>query len=307
MKKIILLISLLIGCNALAQQDAMLSQYMFNGLFINPAYAGSRPYFSTTVLYRNQWVNFKGAPETSIFSIDGPIKNEKMGIGLIVANDQIGVTNQTDVYANYSYFLPLGDAGKLSFGIKAGASQYQANLSSLNVWDSGDIVFEGNIKSFWMPKFGFGAYFHKDGKYYAGITIPQLVAYSPNQKFNFDVEKSTSLRRHFYLNGGYIFHLYEQIKLKPSFLVKYVPAAPLQADVNCSVMFIDMIWIGASYRTGDALIGIVEYQANQRFRIGYSFDMTVSKLSKYTAGSHEIMIGYDFGKDLAKVKTPRFF
>ncbi len=307
MKKIILLAVVIISfASAKAQQDAMLSQYMFNGLFLNPAYAGSHPYFTSSLLYRKQWVSFSGAPETMLLAVDGPIAKENMGVGLIVSNDKIGVTNQTDIHANYSYHLKINDKSKISFGAKAGVSQYRAKLTELKVWDSDDQVFMGDVQSVLVPKFGFGVYYYSE-RMYAGLSIPTLLAYQPGRSFSLDINKSSQIRKHYFFTTGYVHPLNDKIKLKPSVLVKYVPNAPVQADLNMAAMFNDVIWVGVSYRSGDAIVGVVEYQANQRFRVGYSYDFTTSRIRHYSAGSHEIMIGYDFGRDLVNVKTPRFF
>lgn len=305
-KTLTLLAFLMAGGSLYGQQDPMVSQYMFNGLFINPAYAGSHPYFSSTLSFRKQWVNFEGAPQTAIAAVEGPLTRQNMGLGLIVMNDQIGVTRQNDVYANYSYHIKLNKTAKLSLGLRAGVSQYKAELTSLQVWDTDDQVFTSNIASRMIPKFGFGAYVY-DQKWYAGFSIPTLIAYQKDKTFNLDVNKSSFVNRHYYLTGGLVIEANEKIKLKPSMLVKYLPNAPLQIDLNFSVLFQETIWTGISYRTGDAILGIIEYQANNRFRVAYAYDLTLSRLRKYNAGSHEIMIGFDFGKDFMKVKTPRYF
>lgn len=306
MKKIatlIVLISLSFGLRA--QQDVMFSQYMFNGLFLNPAYAGSHKYFSSTLLHRSQWLDFEGAPTTAIIAVDGPLLSQTMGLGLIVANDKIGVTSQTDVFANYSYFLKLGE-GNLGLGLKAGFSNYSSQVGSLVVWDTDDQVFSGGKQSDLLPKFGFGTYYYTE-KWYVGLSIPTLLAYDSRYNFNIAVESSSIVRKHYFLTAGYVYQASEKLKLKPSFLVKYQSAAPVQADINLTAMYIDAIALGVSYRTNDALAVMVEYQANQRFRVGYAYDITTSRIRNYTSGSHEIMLGFDFGKDITKVKTPRFF
>jgi type IX secretion system PorP/SprF family membrane protein len=307
MKKIVLsvIIPFILSIPLYAQQDIMVSQYMFNGLLLNPAYAGSHPYLSATVLHRNQWVGLEGAPKTSIFAIDGPINNEKMGLGLIVSNDHIGVTDQTDIYGNYSYHLPLGD-GKLAFGLKGGVSRYTYKVDQLVIWDNNDQVFVGNRSTAWLPKFGAGIYYYTP-KWYAGISVPSLIAHDPNNNFGSDVNNSGFVRRHYYAVSGYVFNINERFKLKPSVLLKYVKSAPLEADLNLHVMYRDQLWFGASYRTNDAISLMIEYQTNTRFRIGYAYDFTTSKVRTYSAGTHEIMLGYDFGRDMIKVKTPRYF
>ncbi len=305
-KSIILIFAAILSLSAKAQQDPMISQYMFNGLFLNPAYSGSHKYFTSSLLHRTQWVNFSGAPKTLLFAVDGliPSKSENMGVGLIVAHDRIGATQQTDIYANYAYQLKL-KKGKLAFGLKAGVSNYVFKAADVLVWDANDETFSGT-RNAWLPKFGFGAYYFADN-WYAGLSIPTLVAYDARRDFTFDVNKGDFLHRHYYLTGGYIFKLNDQFKLKPSALIKYLPAAPIEADINVNLLYKDQIWLGVSYRTQDAVVFMVEYQTNARFRVGYAFDLTTTKIRKYSAGTHEIMIGYDFGKDLIKEKTPRFF
>jgi type IX secretion system PorP/SprF family membrane protein len=278
----------LIGFTSWSQQDAMFSQYMFNGLYV-----------------RKQWVNFPGAPSSATIAMDGPVYGNPMGLGFIASYDQIGVTCQTDFFLNYSYNVKIAE-GKLFFGVKAGVSQYNANLDQLIYWDQADQVFNGNITKAMIPKFGFGAYYQQSN-WYAGISAPTLFAHLPGNDFNANIEKSTSLRRHYYANAGYIYPLSEEIKLKPSVLVKYLPGVPVQADLNIAALFRNMLWTGISFRTGDAIAGIIEYQANMHFRIGYAYDFTFSGMRYYSAGTHELMLGYDFGKDFIKVKTPRFF
>ncbi|MCF8416531.1 MAG: type IX secretion system membrane protein PorP/SprF [Crocinitomicaceae bacterium] len=288
-----------------AQQDPMLSQYMFNGLYINPAYAGSHKYWSSTLSYRNQWVGLEGAPSTAIAAVDGPIPGKNMGLGLILMHDQIGVTKQNTAILNYSYQIRTGEKSKLALGINAGVSQFSAKLTSLTVWDQ-DQVFQNDLTSKMLPRFGVGAY-HYSKRHYVGFSIPTLFAYQKGMDFNFDLSRATFLRRHYLLTAGYVFDTSKDIKIKPSVLLKYVQNAPLEADFNLSTVYKDMFWVGASYRTGDAVAIILEYQANSFFRIGYAYDITFSKLRNYSGGSHEIMIGMDFGKDLIKVKTPRYF
>jgi type IX secretion system PorP/SprF family membrane protein len=307
MKKLLLptIIFLLLRIQLNAQQDIMISQYMFNGLLLNPAYAGSHKYFSSTLLHRTQWVGFDGAPKTSILAIDGPINNEKMGIGLIVSNDRIGITDQTDIYGNYSYNVRLGE-GKLAFGIKAGVSRYTYKLDELVIWDNNDQVFVGNRSTSWLPKIGAGLYYHTE-KWYAGIAVPTLLAYDPDKDFGPDVNNSSFVKRHYYAVSGYVFDLGCNFKFKPSVLLKYVSSAPLEADLNAHFLYRDQLWLGASYRTNDAITAMIEYQTSSRFRIGYAYDFTTSGIRNYSSGTHEIMLGYDFGKDLIKVKTPRYF
>lgn len=307
MKKIIIaMLGLLTGSQAVAQQDAMLSQYMFNGLFLNPAYAGSHKYWTSTFTYRNQWVAMDGAPQTAIAAVDGPIAAKNMGLGVSFMYDKIGVSTHNKITANYAYQLRTSAYSKLALGVNMSLSQFNARVEDLIIWDQQDAVFANNINGKYVPSFGFGAY-HFGDRHYVGLSIPTLFAYQNDYNFNFDLSKSSFLRRHYLLTGGYVFDAGQNIKLKPSVLLKYVANAPLQADINFTAFFKNMISAGISYRTNDAVVFMVEYQANHYFRIGYAYDITTSTIRSYSNGSHEIMLGIDFGKDLIKVKTPRYF
>ena len=307
MKKLLKLFTICIfsATSAHAQQDPMVSQYMFNGLYLNPAYAGSHDYWSSTLTFRNQWVGLEGAPETAIAAVDGPISAKNMGLGLILLHDKIGVTRQNTAILNYAYQLKLNKNSKLAFGINAGFSQFNARLTDLTVWDQ-DQVFDSDITSKVIPRLGVGAYYFGK-KHYVGISIPTLFAYQKDLNFNFDLSRASFLRRHYLLTAGYVFDVAKNLKLKPSVLFKYVENTPLEVDFNLSAVYQNKFWLGTSFRTYDAVAVILEYQTNSFFRVGYSYDITVSKLRKYSNGSHEIMIGIDFGKELVKVKSPRYF
>lgn len=298
---------MLMTFSAKGQQDPMLTQYMFNGLYINPAYTGTHQYWTSTLTYRTQWVgaDFDGAPQTAIAAVDGPIPGKNMGLGAILMHDQIGVTNTNTALISYAYQLKLNESSKLSFGVNAGVSQYYSKLTEVRIWDEDDQIYANNLNKV-LPRFGFGMYYYSD-KYYVGASIPTLLAYEDGNKFSFDVSKASFIRRHYLLTGGVVLNVSENVKFKPSVLLKYTKNAPLEADLNFSAIFKDAFWVGTSFRTGDAVAVILEYQSNSYFRIGYAYDITFSGLRNYQNGSHEIMIGVDFGKDLIKVKTPRYF
>ena len=228
-----------------------------------------------------------------------------MGLGFIASHDQIGVTNTSSFAASYAYQLKLNAKSKLAFGVNAGVSQYTSNLKDVKIWDEQDVVYSGRLTRV-LPRIGAGIYYSNDN-YYAGISVPTLLAYEDASSFSMDLSKASFLRRHYLLTGGVVLNVSDNIKLKPSLLLKYVANAPLEGDLNFSAVFKDMFWVGASYRTNDAVAILFEYQSNSYFRIGYSYDITYSGLRNYQNGSHEIMIGVDFGKDLIKVKTPRYF
>jgi type IX secretion system PorP/SprF family membrane protein len=293
----------------MAQQDPVVSQYMFNGLLLNPAYAGSKEYFSTTLLHRTQWANWgPGAPQTQVFTFHARLKDQVNGVGLMVSNDHLGVTNQTDIYANYAYHIPMGDKHRLSLGLRGGFSYYRAELNKLVYWDQNDQIFTKGVVTDFVPNAGTGAYFYSR-RFYAGVSVPHLLSYDPREMFHLgnDVTTIPHIRRHYLLTTGYAFEVSHNVVVKPSVLVRYVKNAPIQADFNCNVLLNNMLWVGASYRTGDSFVGMLELQATKRFRIGYAYDYTLTNIRNYSAGSHEIMLGYDFGYQVLKMKTPRYF
>lgn len=306
-KSLIIILTSLIWSGVYSQQDPMVTQYMFNGLYLNPAYTGSHDYWTSTISYRSQWVGaqFDGAPQTAIAAVDGPIHGKNMGLGFILSHDRIGVTRTNSIMAQYAYQIKLKKTSKLALGINGGVSQFNANLTDVLIWDEQDEVYSNRLSKI-VPRFGAGIYYYSD-RHYIGISVPTLFAYEDGNDFSFDLSKASFLRRHYLLTGGLVLRVSDNVKLKPSTLLKYIPNAPFEADINFSAIFKDQFWIGASYRTGDAVAVLLEYQSNSYFRIGYSYDITFSGLRNYQNGSHEIMIGVDFGKNLTKVKTPRYF
>lgn len=307
MKKLIVIIVLFSSfLNASAQQEVMVSQYMFNGLFLNPAYAGSHKYFSSSLTYRKQWVKFEGAPTTYLLAVDGPLFNDKMGVGLILANDQIGVANQTDIYANYSYFVKLGP-GKLGFGLKAGVSQYSAKVDDLIVNDEDDPLYAGVTKSAMLPKFGFGTYYYTSN-WFVGFSIPTLFASDPKLDYAVTARKTATIQKHYYVNAGYVFKVSRTMKLKPTALVKKEKASPMQIDASLTAFFMDRFSLGVTYRSKDAMSAMITAQLTKKLRLGYAYDITTTDIKIYSKGSHEVMLSYIFGKDkVIKKITPRFF
>jgi type IX secretion system PorP/SprF family membrane protein len=281
---------------------------MFNGLLLNPAYAGSKDYFSGTLLHRSQWTGWEGAPSTQVFTFHARLKDKVSGLGLSVSNDHLGVTNRTDVEGYYAYHIPLTDKARLSFGLKGGLSNYTANFNKLIYWDTDDQVFAAGVQRNLLPNAGAGVYLYSE-RFYAGFSVPQLLSYDPGEMFHIGdkLDAIPHIRRHYYLTAGYVIDLGNSVAMKPSFLVRYVAGAPVEADLNLNFLFNRVLWLGASYRTGDAVVGMIEFQATKRIRIGYAYDYTLTDISSYSHGSHEIMLGYDFGYQLLKMKTPRYF
>ncbi len=291
---------------AFAQQELMMSQYMFNGLFLNPAYAGSHPYATATLLHRSQWVGLPGAPKTSLLGFDTPLLDGKMGLGFTLSHDRIGISRDMEMGANYAYRIRTGAKSHLAFGLKAGLSMYAAKLSDLVYWDAQDPMYQTDISNTAVGKFGFGLYWHND-RSFVGLSVPTIYAADRGLQANLPSAPDHYFTQHYYLNAGHVLELNEHFDLKPSILLKYQPEAPPEVDLNLNLLFKERLWLGAGYRTGDALVAMVEYQLSHMFRAGYAYDLTTSKLRHYNGGSHEVMLGIDLGREPIMIKNPRYF
>ena len=283
---------------------------MFNHLLLNPAYAGSKEYMMATLLYRKQWAGWKGAPETQIASIHGPVGLSNFGWGLQLNHDKIGVTDKTEAFLNAAYHLPLNNKLKLGIGLRGGGSLYNYKNSDLLYWDVNDPAFAEDKVSTFQPNVGFGLFLYSD-KFYFGMSNPTIISYDPNDNVSIDLNDSGKTVphqvRHYYFTAGIALELNPDIVLKPSILAKHTPNAPVEYDFNLNVLLGKLFWVGASYRTGDSFVALFEIQLGKQLHLGYSYDFTVTDVKDYSSGSHEIMIGYDFGYDIMKIKTPRYF
>ncbi len=289
-----------------AQYDPMFTQYMFNEMYINPAYAGSRECISATALYRNQWSGIEGSPKTQTFSIHGPLQNQKVGIGLNLLNEEIGVTHNTVLFSNYAYRVQLGK-GKFSLGLQAGIINHQDRFLELNTATDGDPKFSANTPNLILPNAGFGMYYYTE-TFYAGFSIPRLIENRIDVSKNKMVTNTTNSKYwHYFTTVGKIFTLNENYKLKPAFMIKVVKGAPVEFDLNSNIFVKEKWWLGCGYRSGDAFTCMTGFQFTPQFRMGYSFDYTTTELQDYSHGSHEITIGYDFSFNKKRVITPRLF
>jgi len=294
------------GQQAMAQQEAMYSQYMFNTLAVNPAYAGSRNVTSATALYRDQWIGIEGAPRTATFTIDMPVDAKKIGLGFQVFNDRIGITNTTGGFISYAYRIRMEHA-TLAFGLQGGASQYRADFNSvaLNTGSPSDLAFGQNINKTLLD-FGAGIYYSTD-KFYLGFSSPQLLN---NKLSDLTVQTDNSFAgqtMHLFLATGYVFSIAPDLKLKPSVLFKAVSGAPLEADLNATLWIKDAIAVGFQYRTEADISAMIEFQVSSQIRIGYAYDRSTSDLVQFNSGSHEIMLRYEFGFPQGKILSPRYF
>lgn len=286
-------ILILFANGASAQQERGYSMYMFNMMEINPAYAGSREQVSLTALYRHQWSSFEGAPRIATLSGHAPLGNERVALGFSYTNDRIGVSNMNELVFNYAYRLPIGP-GKLSLGIRANIRNYYLNWSDVDIVDKEDDAFAKDSRILWRPNFGPGIFYYAD-KFYVGASVPHLINNSLNRDWELSGTQEVAREyRHVFVNGGIVIPVSEKVKFKPSALVKYVSNAPVQMDLNASFLFFDKLWVGASYRTGHSVIGMIEYYFADHFRAGYAYDHELTDINNHTWGTHELMIGYEF-------------
>jgi len=267
-------------------------QYVLNPLTINPAYAGNRGALNIAAFFRRQWVGVKGAPETMTLSIDAPLFDKKLGVGLIIINDKVGVTKETQFISNYAYKIEIGE-GSLSFGLGAGVITTNTAWSDLVVIDPGDEYYLINSRRFVVPNFSFGTYYSYRN-YYAGFSIPKFLSY----KFNFDKNKySLDIdpgQYNYMLSTGYLFNISSKVKILPSTLLIYAPGQKVLYDLNAHVNYIDRFWTGLSYRNGRSLAGLFQFQLSDQLKVAYTYDFDFGKLRTYSNGSHEVMLRYEF-------------
>jgi len=303
-----IVVFLFAGLNAFAQQDAQYSQYMFNGLFINPAYAGYKQDVYLYAFYRSQWTGLEGAPQSFSASLDGSVSDSKIGLGLLVANDRIGAQSATSAYANYAYRLQLGDdpTSRLSFGIGAGFSQAGLDGTKLNPVQYGDPNVPTGYQSAILADARLGV-LYTDNKVFVGASVDNLLSSALAKK---SVDKAVSVPvpiPHYYFTTGIYLPVNEDVLLRPSIMLKDDRGGPTSLDLNTFVLLSERIWVGGTYRTAvklynkpnlqnnleqaNALVGMVQFFVNEKLRVGYSFDYSLTPLANYNYGTHEISIG----------------
>ncbi len=300
-QKIALSVLLLIGMSVQAQQLPQFTQYMFNTTSINPAYAGSREAMNLTALHRNQWSGIDGNPVTSTFSFHSPLKNERVGLGLSYISDQLGFEDTNYIYGDFSYTIPISWEAKLSFGLKAGFTNYKRSTIDLN--DPNALGVNN-----WNPNFGAGLYVTTD-RWYAGFSSPRILNNSLNLKST-DVIKTVE-RNSYYAIAGLVLDLSLDIKFRPTVISKFTNGAPMSYDATASFLFYEKIWFGTSYRFNDAANfgAFLDYQVTKNFRIGYAYDLPTSTIRPYSGGTHEVILIFE-PRSLLKTKvyrSPRYF
>lgn len=290
---------------ALAQQDSQYSQYMYNTVAVNPAYAGSRGVTSIFLLHRSQWVGLDGAPVTNSFAINKPISNTNLGYGISLLNDQIGVSDNNTLSGDLSYFIPVSNKSKLSFGLKFSANWLSVDYNRLTIRHPDDIVLadQNNINNQFSPNFGAGIYWHSD-RNYLGISVPNFLE---TKRYDDNISSTAKDKMHFYLIAGTVAKLGPDWQFKPAMLAKSVQGAPLQVDLSANFLFIEKFTFGAAYRWNAAVTGLVGFQVSDSWQIGYAYDAETTRLANYNSGSHEIFLRFELYSKGKKIVSPRFF
>ncbi len=317
MKKrgLLLFVATLFCVGLYAQQQAQNSLYYFNPLNFNPAYAGSRDALTIGAVHRIQWTGIDGAPNTTFLTVHAPIKNTHLSIGGDLTYDEIGVITTTSAYLDLSYYVQLNDRGhRLSFGLKGGLSNFDARFEELRGFQDESAQIQEALMSVQNKKkinFGAGLYYY-GAHHYIGFSALSLLEnsilddddYKGNVKDNVQQLKQ---KRHYYLAAGYVFDINSSLKLKPSGLIKAVAGAPVEFDAEIAALLYDRLWVGLGYRHDESFRGYITANVTRQFRIGYNYDYIFNKLGRYTGGTHEFMLSYDFDYDKLRFKSPRYF
>ncbi len=287
-----------------AQQDALYSQYMFNGLILNPAYAGSRDLASMTLINRWQWTGIEEAPRSFMLGFHTPTPDRRHGLGLGLLHDKIWVLNNTVLDLNYAYRIPIKKA-TLALGLRGGFQYYTADFSQIPVKQGGDPVFEGNGFRRLIPTTGAGIYFQSE-TFYLGASTPNFLK---GRLYTFEMYDLSYAERHphFYFTGGMVIKASEDFRVRYSALLRYVQGVPLSADLNLGLVFRDFLWVGMGLRVKSALNFMAEWRINEQFRIGYAYDVGVAGIAKGAGGSHELRLGIDFGFKKYGMFSPRLY
>jgi type IX secretion system PorP/SprF family membrane protein len=306
-KHLILIAILFINLCSFGQQDAIYSQYSFNPLVINPAYAGSRNSISAVLLHRSQWVGISDAPRTQTLAIHSPTNKSKLAFGFNMAYDVIGPVNNLNAGFSTAYHLEFKKS-KLSLALRAGFYNTTLNKNKLTFLDNSDLFNEGGVVTTTVPSFDFGAYYYKT-RFYLGLSINHLTQHG--FKFYENVTLNTGelnyeLKTHAFLSGGYVFDINKNLMFKPSFLLKGTRGAAANLDLSFNALFYKKIWLGISFRNKSSVNFMTEINITDYLRLGYAYDLSINKLSQFNNGSHEIFIGFDFNLKSKKIVSPRY-
>lgn len=295
-----------------AQQDTRYSQFMMNGMRFNPAYSGAKENLNITAFYRNQWLQIEDSPKQLFVGINDAFgKKEKVGLGLMIENDQIGVDQRTNVFASYAYKIDLAE-GRLSAGIQGGASFFNSNLTKIETPEGGDDSSFRNDEQSITPNFGAGLLYYSEN-YYLGFSVPHLLSYQKKESDNHSVSRLRgNYREYIFTMGGNIVLRPDVLDFRPAILVQYIPAeAPIEVDINASIVVKDAAWFGVTYRSNEiakaeSINFQFAYKMDNGLKVGYAYDHTLKSLGSQVGGSHEIMISFDLKSELSKYTKTLF-
>jgi type IX secretion system PorP/SprF family membrane protein len=300
----LIILALSLPFQLLGQMFPLSDHYVFNTLAINPAFAGCHDALGVTLSYRNQWVGFKDAPKSLTLGVHTPVDNDRMGLGLLVERNSIGIYKETSFIGNYAYRMELYN-GILALGLGFGVTAYSMAWNELEATDADDLQLMNNPGSAVLPDFSLGAYYYTQ-KYFIGVSLPLFLSHKPDQSTGrYKIENNFS-EYNYFLTGGYEVALSPQIKLLPSLLIKYHPNHATQVDYNALIKFKDMIWLGIGYRNRDMMLGMLRCQLNNQLNMAYSYGFDTGSMGKYKNGSHEIVLNYIFSY-ARNVMGPRQF
>jgi len=309
MLRIIVSITLvLVALTSSAQQVATYSQYMFNMLAINPAYAGSHNMLSATALARFQNVGLPGAPNTQTFSAHSSLTHKRMSLGFLVVHDQLSVINQTGINFSYAYRIPVSTKGTLSFGLQGGMSMYNAQYTSLDIYSNtnpnaaSDPAFSQDIRES-RPNIGAGVYYTTQYAY-LGLSMPHMINNAFDRGENY---QTVYQNKPVIITGGYVFEINRLLKLKPNFLFKLIDGQPVEFDINANLLMDDVLWVGLSYKSSKQVALLTQLQLTDQIQFGYSYTITAGPIRVAELGSHEVMLNYRFKFNKKGVVTPRYF
>jgi len=307
-----LIFMLLLFTGLWAQQDAQYTQYMYNTMSVNPAYAGSRGQLSMSALYRAQWIGLDGAPTTSTINLHSPIRNSRVGYGLSIVHDEIGegVVQETYIDGIISYSIETSRTGKMSFGLTVGGNLLNLDFTGLNNFDQEPIAGD-NIENKFTPNFGLGFYYHTD-KFYAGLSAPNLLESDHFDNANRDANQVQFLsteRMNLYFITGYVMDLSGDMLFKPALLTKVVRGAPIQIDLSATFLYNEKFSFGAAYRWDAAISALAGFQISDQLMLGIAYDKETTELgsTRFNDGSFEIFIRYELLKNVGNLVSPRFF
>ncbi len=301
----ILIVALVSSLSTNAQQDAQYTQYMYNTVSVNPAYAGSRGHMSIAALYRAQWAGLEGAPETQTLNFHTPVGYRGVGLGISFLSDLIGPTSETNFDVDFSYTIKTSRYNSLSFGLKASAHLLDVNFARLYTGENNQAIVPPNIDNRFSPNIGAGIYYHTD-RFYAGLSVPRMLE---TEHFEESSLSTARERMNWYFITGYVWDLNPFLKFKPTLLTKWVEGAPLQVDVSANFMFNERFVAGAGYRWDAAFSGMFGFHISDEFFIGLAYDREITDLgaTTFNDGSFEVIIRYDFIRRVGNLKSPRFF